>query len=74
MSGRHTCGITKPLPPMVKLIILHECVACRAQDGIKCSCPDGWFPAERAFHLRQLPHGYGGGMMAHHVSCAKAKA
>jgi len=50
-----------------------ECKACRAQDGTQCTCPSGWFPPDRAFTLRQLPHGYGGGTLAHHPTCAKAK-
>lgn len=65
---RHTCS---PRPgDMVKR---EECLACRAQDSVPCTCPEWWFPRERAFTLRQLPHGYGGGMLAHHVGCAKAK-
>lgn len=41
-------------------------------DGIRCTCPEWWFPPDRREILRSLPHGYGGALM-HHKDCEKTK-
>ena len=48
-----------------------SCEECLRQAPIACTCPEFWFPPDRREMLRKLAHGFGGGVLAHHASCAK---
>ena len=65
----HTCS---PWNTIEGLASRNNCLACKAQADVQCTCPDYWFPPDRREQMKKLPHGYGR-MLAHHVSCAKAK-
>lgn len=62
----HTCSPLKGFEEKNK-----SCKECQRQASIECTCPDWWFPSEVREKARKIAHDFGGGMLAHHESCAK---
>lgn len=58
---------TSKLPPCHCLFVVNV----QNVDAVNCTCSKGWFPADRSAQLRRLPHGYGGGVLAHKIGCTE---